>query len=52
MVLCEYQFENLNALGDDAYLDDFAQRLDDLCAAGWAVPNSSKDAAFRGWWQI
>jgi len=52
VLVCEYQFENFNALGNDAYLDQFAQRLDELFACGWMLLGSKKDAVFRGWWQM
>jgi len=52
VIVCEYQFENFNALGNDAYLDEFAQRLDELFACGWTLLGSKKDAVFRGWWRL
>ena len=52
MTVCEYQFETFNAHGDDAYLDGFAERLDELYAAGWKLVESKRDPNCKGWWWV
>jgi hypothetical protein len=52
MIVCEYFFENFDALGDDEYLDMFSGRLDEFLAAGWTLLDSRRDAAYGGWWRV
>ena len=52
MIRCELQFENFNACGDDAYLNEFARRLDDLFQAGWTAVDANRDPACKGRWQL
>lgn len=52
MALCEYRFELFNALGDDEYIDRFAQHLDELFDQGWSLVDSARDKSFAGLWQV
>jgi hypothetical protein len=47
MVICEYLFENFDARGDDQYLDEFSERLDELFRSGWKLVESRKDAGLH-----
>jgi hypothetical protein len=52
MLLCEYRLEAFNARGDDEYLDQFAQRLDELFDRGWTLLDSSREICSAGWWRV